>query len=238
MALASARPLPVPPIPKSLAASRINPRVIVGVLVLLGAILGLTLVYRGAQPRTMQVVRAARDVAPGDVLQLSDLQAVDEALPDNVAAGLVPASERATLVGRRLAQPLYAGDFVTRRESEPLTRQLAANERLYALDVPSQTMLGLQLQPNDSVEIVVTTSKTQPQAAETHVVLPSVAIFSVGGAQTSSAFGVNTSGDRTGANQTTTLVLRTDEAGYQALAKAREIGDLDLALIGSPEPAP
>ena len=235
MALASAHPLPVPPIPKSLAAARFNPRLAVGLLVLTGAILGLVVVYRDAQPRTVQVLRAARDIRPGEALQSPDLQVVAEALPDDVAAGLVSASERDSLAGRRLAQPLYAGDLISRRQTEPVTHQLAADERLYALEVPSQTALGLHLQPNDRVEIVMTTSKTQPQVAETHVVLPMVSIFSIGGAESSSAFGVTTSNDRSGlgTNQTTTLVLRTDDAGYQALARAREIGDLDLALVGT-----
>ena len=57
-----------------------------------------------------------------------------------------------------------------------------------------------------------------------------MSIFSIGGSESSGAFGVSTSTDRggLGSSKTTTLVLRTDEAGYQALAKAREIGDLDL----------
>ncbi len=148
MALASAHSLPIPPIPKSLAAPRFNPRLAVGLLVL--------------------------------------------------------------------------------------------EERLYALQIPNETALGLHLQPSDQVEIVVTTNKTRPQDAETHVVLPAVSIFSIGGSESSGAFGVSSNTDRSGlgASKTTTLVLRTDDAGYQALAKAREIGDLDLSLIGSQEPAP
>jgi Flp pilus assembly protein CpaB len=118
-----------------------------------------------------------------------------------------------------------------------VTRQLGPDERLYALPVPIETALGLHLQPNDRVEIVVTTNKTRPEAAETRVVLPAVTIFSVGGSDAAGAFGVGTSGDRGGLG-TTTLVLRTDDAGYQALARARELGDLDLSLVGAEEPAP
>jgi len=240
MALASAHSLPIPPIPKSLAAPRFNPRLAVGLLVLAGAILGLVAIYRGAQPRTVDVLRAAHAVQPGYVLQSADLQVVAEALPDDVASSLVSARERPSLVGRRLAQPLNAGDLITRRQTEPATHQLGAEERLYALQIPNETALGLHLQPADQVEIVVTTNKTRPQDAETHVVLPAVSIFSIGGSESSGAFGVSSNTDRSGlgASKTTTLVLRTDDAGYQALAKAREIGDLDLSLIGSQEPAP
>jgi Flp pilus assembly protein CpaB len=241
MALASAHSLPTPPIPKSLAAPRFNPRLAVGLLVLTSAILGLVAAYRSAQPRTVEVLRAAHDVQPGYVLQSADVQVVAEALPDDVAASLASASERPSLVGRRLAQPLNAGDLITHRQTEPATRQLGPGERLYALQIPNETALGLHLQPADEVEIVVTTNKTRPEVAETHVVLPAVSIFSIGGSESSGAFGVSTNADHSGlgTSKTTTLVLRTDDAGYQALARAREIGDLDLSLLGgSQEPAP
>ena len=240
MAFASAQPLPAPPIPKSLAVARINPRVVVGLLVLASAMLGLVVVYRAAQPRSVDVLRATHDVQPGQVLEASDLQAVAEAVPDDVASSLVSASELSALVGRRLAQPLNAGDLITRRQTAPLTRQLGANERLYALQIPSETALGLRLQPADMVEIVVTTNKSRPEAAETHVVLSAVAVLSIGGSESSGAFGVGSNTDRSalGTSKSTTLVLRTDDAGYQALAKAREIGDLDLSLVGAQEPGP
>jgi len=240
MALASAQPLPVPPIPKSLAAPRFNPRLLIGLLVLVSAILGLVAVYRTVQPRTVDVLRAAHDVQPGQVLQAADLQVVAEALPDDVATALVSGSERSALIGRRLAQPLNAGDLITRRQTQPVTRQLGPDERLYALQIPSETALGLHLQAADVVEIVVTTNKSRPEAAETHVVLPAVGVFSVGRSDSSGAFGVGSSSDRSGlgSSKSTTLVLRTDDAGYQALARARQIGDLDLSLVGAQEPPP
>ena len=240
MALASVESLPLPPIPKSLAAPRFNPRVVIGLLVLASAILGLVAVYRTAQPRTVDVLRAAHDVQPGQVLQAADLQVVAEALPDDVATALVSGSERSALIGRRLAQPLNAGDLITRRQTQPVTRQLGPDERLYALQIPSETALGLHLQAADVVEIVVTTNKSRPEAAETHVVLPAASVFSVGRSDSSGAFGVGSSSDRSGlgSSKSTTLVLRTDDAGYQALARARQIGDLDLSLVGAQEPAP
>jgi Flp pilus assembly protein CpaB len=209
-------------------------------LVLASAILGLVAVYRTTQPRSVDVLRAAHDVSPGQVLQAADLQVVAEALPDDVATGLVSARERSALIGRRLAQPLNAGDLVTRSQTQALTRQLGPGERLYALQIPSETAFGLHLQPADVIEIVVTTNKSRPEAAETHVVLPGVTVFSIGGSESSGAFGVGSSTDRSGlgTGKSTTLVLRTDDAGYQALARAREIGDLDLSLVGSQDAAP
>src|SRR5579859_2877546 len=141
MALASAHSLPTPPIPKTLAAPRFNPRLAVGLLVLTSAILGLVAVYRSAQPRTVEVLRAAHDVQPGSVLQAADLQVVAEALPDDVAASLASASERPALVGRRLAQPLNAGDLVTHRQTESVVRQLGPAERLYALAIANETVV-------------------------------------------------------------------------------------------------
>jgi hypothetical protein len=67
-------------------------------------------------------------------------------------------------------------------------------------------------------------------------VLPTVTIFSVGSSDTAVGFAVGGS-DRGSSSSTrlSTVVLRTDDAGYQALARARQVGDLDLALVGAPE---
>jgi Flp pilus assembly protein CpaB len=162
VALASARPRPFP---RTLAAPRLNLRLAVGLLLLGAAVLGLVAVYRAAQPRTVEVLRAAHDLSPGQVLRGDDLQVIAAALPDDVAARLVAASERGTLVGRRLGQPLNAGDLITRRQVEPATRQLGPGERLYALPIATDTAAGLHLQASDQVEIVVTTNKTRPEQA-------------------------------------------------------------------------
>jgi Flp pilus assembly protein CpaB len=240
VALASAHPLPGPAIPRSLAAPRLNVRLVVGLLVLAGAILSLVVLYRGAQPRTVAVLRAARDVQPGEVLQSSDLQVIAEALPEDVAATLVSAAERDALAGRRLAQPLNGGDLITHRQVVPAGHTLGPDERLYALPIPAETAQGLHLQSGDQVEIVVTTNRTRPDQAETRVVLPAVTIFSTSSSQTSPALGVSASPDRAGlgTGKLVMLVLRTDEAGYQTLARAREVGDLDLSLMGGPRSTP
>ncbi|MEP7022122.1 MAG: RcpC/CpaB family pilus assembly protein [Pseudonocardiales bacterium] len=234
MALASAR---ARAFPRTLAAPRLNLRLAVGLLVLGAAILGLVVVYRAAQPRTVEVLRAAHDLSPGQVLRVEDLQVVAAALPDEIAARLVAAGERGGLIGRRLDHPLNAGDLVTRRQVEPATRQLGAGERLYALPIATDTATGLHLQPSDQVEIVVTTNKTRPELAQTQVVLPTVTIFSIGSSDSGVGFAVASTSDRggSGSSRLTTVVLRTDDAGYQALARARQVGDLDVALVGAPE---
>ena len=62
-------------------------------------------------------------------------------------------------------------------------------------------------------------------------------IFSIGSSDTNSTFGVAGTSDRSGVGSSkfTTVVLSTDDAGYLALARAREVGDLDLALLGAQE---
>jgi Flp pilus assembly protein CpaB len=209
-------------------------QLLVGLLVLAGAVLSLVVLYRGAQPQTVAVLRAARDVQPGEVLQSGDLQVAAEALPEDVAATLVAAAERDALVGRRLTQPLNGGDLVTWRQVAPAALTLGPDERLYALSVPAETAQGLHLQAGDQVEIVVTTNRTRPEQAETRVVLPAVAVFAIASSQASPGLGVSASPDRAGlgSGKLATLVLRTDDAGYQALARARQVGDLDLSLVG------
>ena len=105
------------------------------------------------------------------------------------------------------------------------------------MSLPAETVAGLRLQPGDQVEIVVT-NKSQRQQSDTRVVLPLVAIFSVGVQDASPAFGVASGSDRVSASgRSTTVVLRTDAAGYRALANARQTGDLDLAVVGAQETA-
>ncbi len=163
------------------------------------------------EPREQQRIEFAALDQPRDPYGNVSGELVDESALD-ISSGLVAAAERPSLVGRRLSQPLNAGDLVTRRQIAPATRAPGPDERLYALAIPSETVTGLHLQASDQVEIVVTTDKARPEQADTRVVLPVVTVFSVGSQQSSSAFGMSAS------------------------TEAREVDVLDLALVGAQEP--
>ena len=242
MALASARPLAGPAIPKTLAASRFNPRLAVGLLVLAAALLGLVAMYRGAQPRTVEVLRAAHDVPPGEVLRPDDLQVVAEALPEDVAAGLVAAGERQSLVGRRLAQPLFAGRPDQRTPDRARsTRQLGATERAVRAAGPDRHGHGAapaaERPRRDRGHHQQDATRDGRNARRARV---RTGLFDRrrGVEQRIRRPRAVPSATDLSTSRTTTLVLRTDAAGYQALARARQVGELDLSLVGAEDALP
>ena len=83
-------------IPRTLARRRISPRALVGIAVAVLGIAVLTVLYRAEQPRQVLVLRLTRDLPAGAVLTARDLQPIAEAIPEDMAATLVPASEQAT----------------------------------------------------------------------------------------------------------------------------------------------
>src|SRR5919199_4967780 len=112
MALSGASPLP-----RTLAAPRRLPvRATLGLALAVAAMSIVFSVNRSSQPQTVAVLCAAHDVPVGAVLRTDDLEVVRKALPDDVAATLVPASERDAVVGTRVGQPLNAGELVSRRQ--------------------------------------------------------------------------------------------------------------------------
>jgi len=101
-------------------------------------------VNRSAQPRTVEVLRATRDVPVGAVLRAVDFAPISEALPDDVVQVLVPASDRDSFVGRRAGQRLNAGELVSLRQIQPPSRQIPPGQRLYTIPVSPEAAAGGQ----------------------------------------------------------------------------------------------
>jgi Flp pilus assembly protein CpaB len=211
-------------------------RAIVGLALAAAAVAMVYTLNRGAQPRTVEVLRATRDVPVGAVLRAGDLAPTSEALPDDVAQVLVPASDRDSLVGRRVGQPLNVGELVSRRQVQAPSRQIPPGGRVYTIPVGAEAAAsGQAVQAGDDVEIVVTLNKSQDQA-KTQVVLPRARVYQVGRQEAS--YTPLGSGDQSASDAklvSLTLLLASD-ADYQALARARRIGDLDVAVLGAGEP--
>src|ERR671932_544231 len=93
--------------PRVVAAWRPSPRGLFGVALALFGVAIVFAVARSQQPRTVEVVRVARDVPAGTVLRGEDLRVVSTALPDDIASGLVGGGERADLIGQTLMEPLH-----------------------------------------------------------------------------------------------------------------------------------
>ena len=215
---------------------RIPVRAMLGLALAAAAVAMVYGVNRSAQPRTVEVLRATRDVPIGAVLRAVDFTPVSEALPDDVAQFLVSASDRDSFVGRRAGQRLNAGELVSLRQVQPPSRQIPPGQRLYSIPVSAEAAAGGQaVDAGDNVEVVVTVNKGQPDQARTQVVLPRATVYQVG-RQGTSYTPLGGSDQSVGDAKLTSLtLLLTSDADYQALARARWIGDLDVAVLGAGE---
>ncbi len=230
MAVADTRPLP-----RTLARRRLNGRALVGAGVAAMGVLVLGLLYRAHQPREVLVVRAVHDLPAGSVLRTSDVQAVAEALPDEVAATFVPASDQPDLVGQRVSQSLVAGKFLTRDQLGRSIRGVAAGQRIHTIPVSSDMVAGMNLAPGDQIEVAVTLDKTRPDAARTQVVVPRAAVYAVGPQDAASAPFGDAPRSTSSGPRTAWLALLVDDQQFQALAQAQAMGDLSLALLPAEE---
>jgi hypothetical protein len=225
-----------PPFPRSLARSRISPRALVGIAVAGLGIAVLVVLYRAEQPRQLLVLRLTRDLPAGAVLSARDLQPVAEAIPEDMAATLVPASEQAALVGRRVGDPLSAGEYLTRGQLGHTNRGIGPDQRLVVIPVDIDTVTGLNLARGDQVELT-STNKQQAGTAQTDVVVPAATIYEVGAVDSAgSVLGAAQRAGGTGSRQTWLSVL-VDQDQVPAVNQARSTGDLLLALVpeaGSP----
>jgi len=184
----------------------------------------------------VDVLRATHDVPVGAVLRAGDLAAVSEALPDDVAQALAPASERESFVGHRVGQPLNAGELVGRRQVLGPGRQIPPGQLVYTIPVSPEAAAGGQaVDVGHEVEVVVTINKGQPEQARTQVVLPRATVYQV--ARQDASYTPLGGTDQSIGNtklSSLTLVL-TSDTDYQAVARARWIGDLDVAVLGPGE---
>jgi Flp pilus assembly protein CpaB len=189
---------------------------------------------RGTQPRTVEVLRATRNVPIGAILQASDVVPVSEGLPDDVAQVLVPASERDSFVGQRVGQPLNAGELVSRRQLVAPARQIAPDQRVYTIPVSPEAAAGGQaVDAGDDVEVLVTVNKGQSDQARTRVVLPRARVYRVGRSETSYS-PLGSADQVVGDSKLTSLtLLLASDSDYQAVAEARWTGDLDVAVLGT-----
>ena len=216
---------------------RVPVRTVLGLTLAAAAVAMVFNVNRSTQPRTVEVLRATRDVPVGAILRAGDVTPVSEALPDDVVQVLAPGSERDAFVGKRVGQQLNAGELVSRRQLQAPARQVAPGQRVYTIPVSPEAAAGGQaVDAGDDVEVLVTVNKGQPDQARTQVVLPRARVYQVGrsGASYSPLGGAD---QATSDSKLTSLtLLLTSEADYQAIARARWIGDVDVAVLGTGEP--
>lgn len=187
-----------------------------------------------------QILVAARDVPQGAALTPSDL-----------AVALFPERSVAPAFIRLSAHPSAQADFVgavTRRpfvRGEPIATsgvvspdgrgfmaaQLAPGFRAVAINIDEQTAAGGYIQPNDRVDVIVTTRSTNRESGGEHVssnvVLEDVRVLALG--ETTQP---QTSGESPQVIRAGVAVLELTVEDARALALADELGTINLALRG------
>jgi pilus assembly protein CpaB len=189
-----------------------------------------------------QVLVAARDIGQGAALAPSDL-----------AVALFPESSIAPSFVRLAAQPSAQADYVgavTRRSfarGEPITlnsvvqpegrgfmaAQLAPGYRAVAVEIETDTAAGGFIQPNDRVDVIVTTRTSgrdgggSGEQVESDIVLEDIRVLALG-----EATQTQTSGDQPQKLDARVAVLELTAEDARVLAHADELGNISLALRG------
>ena len=204
-------------------------RAIFGLTVaLIGAALVLVLYMRG-QPQTMQVLEAARDLPPGAVLQPDDLVAQAEPLSDGLSGLVVPASDRAAVLGHPIGDGLMRGMPLARAQVLDAGRRIPDDLRVVALAVTPETAAGGQIEPGDDVEILGTTKPVGGEQAQTVTVTGRVRVYAIGLQAQPSGFAPS---DRNSSGHLLTwisVLATADQA--RAIASARATSDLQVNLL-------
>ena len=187
-----------------------------------------------------QVLVAARDIPQGAALSPSDL-----------AVALFPRSSVSARFVRVAQQPSAQADFVggvTRRafmQGEPITSsavvqpdgrgflaaQLEPGYRAVAVEIGASTAAGNYIQPNDHVDVIVTSRINDREAGgervESDIVLRDIRVLALGETTTT-----QTSGDAPQVVEAGVAVLEMTAEDARLLALADELGTISLALRG------
>ena len=211
-------------------------RAIFGLAVaLVGAALVLMLYMRG-QPQTVQVLEAARDLPPGAVLAPDDLVAQAEPLSDGLSGLVVPASDRAAVIGHPIADGLLRGMPLARAQVLDAGRRIPDDQRVVALAVTPENAAGGQIEPGDDVEILGTTKVAGGEQAQTVTVTNRVRVYAVGLQAQPGGFAPSDHNSSARPLSWISVLVSANQAG--AIASARTTGELQVNLLPPLREAP
>ena len=155
-------------------------RAVVGGLLVALAALGVLAAYTGvtAGPSTTYVV-AARDLAPGERLEVSDLRTIEIDLPAEMTTRVF--SDPSSLTGATVLAPIAAGELL---QLGALARQGGATgTREMSFPVEADLALGGSLQPGERIDVIATYGTgTDATTAAVVVDVPVVTIADAGAA--------------------------------------------------------
>ncbi len=210
---------------------RISSRAAVGAFLALTATVA-SLYFWALTSQTRPVLVASRALAVGTTISPSDLLAVHVQVPDEMYEVAVPASQMATLIGKRVAEPVYAGEMLQRSELSVGAR-LGPNELAMTIAVSPETSAGDLVRPGDQVQMLLTRGEGEP-GSTTEVLLPRVTVYNIGYAAGTAGYSPEdaiTSEISQGSVDTLTVIVSQQDA--VRLANAKWNGALDVALLAS-----
>jgi pilus assembly protein CpaB len=182
---------------------------------------------------------AARDIQQGAALQPGDLKVAlfptETVTPSFIRVGSEPSAQSdyvGAVTRRAFAQgePITQGSVVQPDGRGFMAAQLEPGYRAIAVEIEASTAVGGYLQPNDRVDVIVTTAAAGEdgrQVVMSDIVLRDVRVL---------ALGDKTNGQTAGAEperiEASVAVLELTAEGARALALADEAGQISLALRG------
>jgi Flp pilus assembly protein CpaB len=201
-----------------------QPLPLIGIALLAIAAVGYLALAARSHNRSSEVVVAARNLPAGARLKARDLRLVRLSAGTDLLAQLVPASQEASLLGRRLAAPVLAG--------LPLGRTSVAatggGPAAFTLTVPALHALGGSLSVGDRVSVLATftgsTGAATAQVIARHLVVLDVAQPPAGIDQATATVPV-------------TVALPNPSIASE-LALANSVGKIDLLRDGANSSAP
>ena len=217
MAMASdAAQLPMPPAARAARARWLDPRLVVGVLLVLGSVaLGARAV--AAADHTYRVWSLTRDLGASSTLQPGDLVARSVRLEG--AAGRYVAADGAKPVGWVLTRPVGGGELLPRAA---LARGGSTDLRDVSLRVDRLTVAGLRRGSVVDVYAVPETRAGTTASAPPRLVLSAVTVGN----------DVGDGGSRFGAGSTdVAIVLRVATGDVAAVLDAAAHGQVDLVRV-------
>lgn len=212
---------------RSWGLPRIDPRLWLGALVVVVALIGGVTVINGFRI-TEPVVVAARTLPPGHVITRGDLTTNDARLEGALGALAVGEAEIATLVGRTTTQTIHEGALVVAPDlgSGPL---LGPGEVAVTVAVGADTVFD-QLRRGDEVAVVETTEPGRPGSA-TALLLERATVYHV--AAETGRLGIGGAASEEGGRiANVTLIVPQDDA--ERVVHALVNGRLTLVLVPAP----
>jgi Flp pilus assembly protein CpaB len=200
-------------------------RLLAGLALVAVAVVGGLSLWRQAQITTPVVV-AAREIAPGLVIERSDLEVTQARLEEPLAALALSEAEISAVVGRTASGPIHPGELVMRPDLG--TGPVIGPDQL-AVTVPVQAdAVYARLRRGDEVAVMATSDKGKPQSL-TVALLERATVFDV--ALESSRVSLGGGGNSQEDGRLTNVTLLIPRADAERVAHAVVNAELTLLLL-------